>query len=262
MVNREAVRRLGEFTLRRTRPLAQMGAILAEATRSFSGLSFLNTACYRSLIRQLYAVAVQSAPSVCFIALALGSITVHYLLSILTGLGAYDRIGDYLIDSMLHEIAPVTTAVILMVRAGTATLSETALMSIRGELDTLARLQIRLRDYLFLPRILAFAVAGPCLTMVFAVVALVGGFLVMGYMQDITLANYLDQIAEALEAGDLVYLTLKPLLFSVVVGAVAIQRGLNIQATLADLPRQLIQGLMYALVGIVAVEVIFILVTP
>lgn len=257
MVDREAVRRLGEFTLRRTRPLAQTGAILSETARSFARLSFLNTACYRSLVRHLYAVAVQSLPSICFIALALGSITVHYLLSILTGLGAYDRIGDYLIDSMLHEIAPVATAIILMVRAGTATLSEIALMTIRGELDTLSALHIRLRDYVFLPRILAFAVAGPCLTMVFALVSLVG-FLVMGYMQDITLGNYLDQIAEALVAGDLVYLTLKPLLLSVLVGAIAIQRGLNIQATLADLPRQLIQGLMYALAGIVGVELFFI----
>ncbi|BBD07596.1 ABC transporter permease protein [Desulfovibrio ferrophilus] len=239
----------------------QTNAILMETARSFVRLTFLNTACYRSMVRHLYAVAVQSLPSTCFIALIMGSITVHYLLSILTGLGAYDRIGDYLIDAMLHEIAPVTVAVILMVRAGTATLSETALMAIRGELDTLSMLDIRLRDYLFLPRIMAFAVAGPCLTLAFSLVGLLGGFLVMGYLQDITLANYLDQIAEALVPSDLLYITAKPFLFATLVAAISVQRGLNIQAKLTDLPRQLIQGLMYALAAIVGVEVIFILFT-
>ena len=82
----------------------------------------------------------------CAVALVFGSVTVHYLLSILTGLGAYDRIGDYLIDSTLHVVAPVSVTLILMLRSGTATISEIGTMKIRGELDVLASLGVDLRD--------------------------------------------------------------------------------------------------------------------
>ena len=261
MLFRAFVRHAGALTIRGARPLWRTVVVLHEAARSFARLSFFNTACYRALIRQIDETAVRALPMTCFIALVLGSVAVHYLLTVLTGLGAYDRIGDYLIDSMLHEIAPAAVTIILMIRSGTAVLSETALMSITGELDTVRSLGIPLRDYVFLPRVMAFALAGPSLTLVFSLVGLVGGFFVMGYLQDITLANYLDQIADALELKDLFYVTAKPFLLAVCVAGISIQRGLSMHAGLTELPGLLIQGLIYVLTCIVAVEVVFIFLT-
>jgi len=252
-----AVRRVGAFSIERGRSLVQMAAISAETMRALVRLTFFNRACYAALIRQLDEIAVRGLPATCIVALIFGSVTVHYLLAILTGLGAYDRIGDYLIDSMLHVIAPVSVTMILMLRSGTTVMAEVGTMKIRGELDTLATLGIPLRDYLFLPRLAAFAVAGPCLTLAFSLVGLLGGFLVLGYFQDITLANYTDQITAALTLRDLAFVTVKPLLMACAVGVIALQRGLAVQATLAELPPLLIRGLLYALAFVTAWEMVF-----
>lgn len=251
----------GALTLRLARPLWRTAAILSESMRSFARFSYFNTACYRALVQQINEVCVNALPTTCFIALVVGSVTVHYLLSILTGLGAYDQIGSYLIDSMLHEIAPICATIIIMTRSGTAVLSEMALMTINGEMDTVRSMGIPLRDYIYLPRIMAFALAGPALTMAFCLVAMVGGFFVMGYMQDITLANYLDQIVYALELRDLFYVTAKPFLLTVCMAAICIQRGLSLHVGLDELPRLLIQGLLHVLAAIVMVEVVFIFLT-
>lgn len=250
-------RRTGALTIRGARPLWRTAMVLDQAARSLARLSFLNTACLRSLVRHVDEIAVRGLPMTCLIALVLGSVTVHYLLTVFTGLGAYDRIGDYLIGSMLHEIAPLAVAIILMIRSGTTALSEVAIMDATGELDTVRALGIPLGDYVFLPRVLAFAVAGPSLTLVFSLVGVLGGFLVMGYTQDITLANYLDQIAYALEPRDLFYVTAKPLLLAVGVAGISIQRGLGLHGGLTALPGLLIQSLIYGLGCIVGVEVVF-----
>lgn len=252
-----SIRRVGRFTIRRGTPFLHMAVIAGDAANAFFRLRFFNTACYRAMIRQVYSIAVQGVPITVFIALVVGSITVHYLLSVLTGLGAYHRIGDYLIAAMLHQIAPVSVAIILMIRSGTAAISELSLMHINKEWDTLHLLRINAQDYIHLPRLIGFLVAGPSLTLVFSITALLGGFLILGYMQDITFANYLDQITDAFKLSDVFYLLAKPAILAVAVGLVSIQRGMNMQVTTATLPRTLIRGQMYMLIMIVTIEVFF-----
>ena len=252
------VRGVGEMTIRRSQPVIQMTAIFGQSLRALARLAIFNVAVFRTTVRQIDVVALRALPSVCVSALVLGSITVHYLLSFLTGLGAYDRIGEYLIGSLVREIAPVTCAIILMFRSGTATIAEVAHMKLEGELDTLHMLGIPLTDYVHLPRVLAFALAGPSLTLVFTLVSLLGGFFILGYFQDITFDNYVDQILYALELDSVVILALKPLLMSLAVAVLSIQRGMSVLTSYADIPSRLTQGLMYTVTLIIVVEVVFI----
>lgn len=253
------VRGVGDVTIRRSQPVIQMAAIMGQSLRALARLALFNAVVFRTTVRQMDVIAVKALPTVCVSALVLGSITVHYLLSVLTGLGAYDRIGEYLIASLLHEIAPVTCAVILMFRSGTATITEVAHMKLEGELDTLHMLGIPITDYVYLPRVLSFALAGPTLTLVFSLVSMLGGFLILGYFQDITFDNYLDQILYALELNSLVILLLKPLCMALCVAVMSVQRGMSVVGSYSEIPSRLTQGLMYSVGLIIMVEVVFIL---
>ncbi len=253
------VRGVGEMTIRRSQPVIHMAAILGQSLRALAGLSLFNAVVFRTTVRQMDSIAIKSLPMVCVSALVLGSLTVHYLLAVLTSLGAYDRIGEYLIASLVHEIAPVTCAIILMFRSGTATITHVAHMKLEGELDTLHMLDIPLKDYVYLPRVLSFALAGPSLTLVFTMVSLVGGFFILGYFQDITFDNYVDQILYALEMDSLIILLLKPLCMALAVAVLSIQRGMSVLTSYADIPSRLTQGLMYTISIIIVVEVVFII---
>ena len=52
-------------------------------------------------------------------------------------------------------------------------------------------------------------------------------------------------------------MTVKPLLMSVAVGVIALQRGLAVQTSLAELPRLLVRGWLYALAFVTAWELVF-----
>lgn len=252
---------VGNLTISQAKPVTEMAVLFARTVKSAARLSFLNFAVLRALIYEVYVTAVNPLPMVVLSAFVLGSITVFYLLRILTGLGAYDRIGEYLIQVMLHELAPIATAIILMLRSGTATISQLAIMKVHGELRTLEFLHIPFGDYICLPRLAAFAFAGPSSAMIFSLVGLVGSFLFLGFTQDITFGNFIDQLVFDIEIRNLAIGLIKSLVMSVGVGLIAIQLGLSVQKSVVEIPAKLVQGVMHTIMMIIAVEVVFIIVT-
>jgi len=233
--------------------------ILCQACAAAMRLSFFKPAVALVLVRQIYFTAVQPLSIIFVASLIMGSVTVHYLLQLLLGLGAYEQIGAFLIRVMLHEIAPITCSLIILLRSGTAVLTEVALMKINGEIDTLHSLNIAMDDYVFMPRVMAFALAGPCLSICFCMIALLGGFMTLGYWHDITFANYKDRLFNALEIKDLIILITKSMVMSVAACLVALQRGFSVNRAFTEVPIRLIQGMMQAITLLIAVEILFII---
>lgn len=252
-----AVRMLGRWAIDRSESSAGMFRILGQGLGSLARFSFSRPAVALVLIRQIYFTAVQPLTVIFVAALIMGSVTVHYLLQLLLSLGAYEQIGDFLIRVMLHEIAPITCSLIILLRSGTAVLTEVALMKINGEMNTLRSLDISLADYVLMPRIAAFALAGPCLSVCFCLVALLGGFMTLGYWHDITFANYRDRLLSALAIPDLVVMTAKSMIMSIAACLVALHRGLSVDQAFTEIPIRLIQGMMQAVTLFIAVEILF-----
>lgn len=251
------VQTLGRWAIDRSYSYTRMFYIFVQTGSATLRLSFFNAAIFFVLVRQLFFTAVQPLSLILVTALIMGSATVHILLNILISLGAYERIGEYLITAMLHEIAPITCTLILVLRSGTATLTEVALMKINREINTLHSLNIPLAEYIFLPRFLAFLIAGPCLSLYFCIIALLGGFFTLGFLHDINFANYLTRLLVAVEVKDVLILISKSMLMSGLVCLVALQRGLSVERAFTEVPVRLIQGMIQIITLIIVVEVIF-----
>jgi phospholipid/cholesterol/gamma-HCH transport system permease protein len=231
------------------------GLFLAAAGAALSGRPF-NPAVRSAALRQLYNIAVAGLPGVLLAALALGSVAVHLLFSLLTTVGAYEVMGVYLTRAMLAEVAPLAVSLLVLLRSAPATVSEVALMHVSGETATLRMLGVDQAGFVHLPRLLAYGVAGPCLTVLFALVGLGGGFLVMGYAHDVSLAVYLDLLVYGVEARSLVQLVAKPLVMCLLIGGVALDRAGRAR-TAAEAPGLLIQTMGRCLAAVVAVEIVF-----
>jgi phospholipid/cholesterol/gamma-HCH transport system permease protein len=234
-----------------------IATIAQQSTRALLRLACFNHAIFRVIVRQLYFTAFQAIPIVCLTALLIGSVLVDNLLNLLTSLNAYDQIGKYLITSITHELAPLICTIVLLLRSGSAVLSEMALMKINREMDTLSMLGIPIADYLYMPRILAFAIGGPCLTVIFSMVALLGGYFTLGYFHDITFANYIKQILDAVHLTSIIPLILKPFLMGLVVVLIAIEKGITVRNTFTEVPIKLIRGMMHTAGCIILIEIAF-----
>ena len=248
---------LGRWAIDWSQSYTRMVRILVQSGSALVRLAPFNPAIFFVLVRQLYFTAVQPLTIIAVASLVLGSVTVHLLLRLLIGLGAHQQIGDFLITAMLHHIAPITCTLIIVLRSGTAVLTEMALMKINREIDTLRFLSVPVEEYLYLPRLLAFLIAGPCLSFCFCVIGLLGGFFTLGFLHHITFASYLDRLLAAVEVADVLILIAKSTIMAGLVCLVALHRGLSVQRAFTEVPIRLIQGMIQTVTLLIAVEVVF-----
>ena len=128
--------------------------------------------------------------------------------------------------SMIRELGPLVTAIILAGRSGASFAAELGTMKINQELDALTTMGLDPVRLLVVPRMLAAMCMTPLLTMVFIVFSLIGGAVVMlslGY----PLVSYTNQVTLSVGVGDLANGLFKSFIFSLLVGWIGCVRGLQ-----------------------------------
>ncbi len=132
----------------------------------------------------------------------------------LSRFGAGVFMADMLSLSMVRELAPLITAIILTGRTGAAIAAELGTMKVRSEIDALATMGINPNRFLILPRVLAITFAGPALTLMAMFIGMTAGMLVASLTIDLPAIAYWSRIAEFVTLGDYAHGLFKSLLFS------------------------------------------------
>ncbi len=249
---------IGVATLAQLNALFLAAFLLQHTLRALFRLAFLNRAVGSVLVRQVYFSAVQGLPFYALAALIIGSLAGHYVLTVLLGFGVTDQIGKYLNRTMLEEIAPIVASLLLLVRSGQAVASEVSLMKINNELETLRMLHIDPVRYVFFPRILAFALCGPILSFLFALVGLWGSFFILAFIHDIHFYAYMDQIVYSLELKSVIFLLAKPFFMALGIVLAALNSALSAARAFTQVPIRLIQAMTHSFGVILVVETLFV----
>ena len=92
--------------------------------------------------------------------------------------GGESYVGGLVALTILKELAPVFTAMVISARAGTAMASELGNMQITEQVDAMKTLHVDPIKYLVLPRVLASSIVVPMVTLLAIVVGLVGGMFI------------------------------------------------------------------------------------
>ena len=114
--------------------------------------------------------------------------------------GAGVFVADLTSMSMVREIGPLMTAVIITGRTGAAIAAELGTMRVRSEIDALATMGINPARFLILPRMLAITFVGPALSLIAMFIGMCGGMLVAQLALDISADDVLEPHARAADA--------------------------------------------------------------
>jgi phospholipid/cholesterol/gamma-HCH transport system permease protein len=158
-------------------------------------------------------------PIASLMALFIGGVLALQTGSRLAQFGIQNTIGGIVGLSMIKELGPVMTALLLAGRVGSAIAAEIGAMNVYEEIDALKTLNINPVRYLVMPRLLAALVATPALCMYVNVVGLVGGAFVSAVNPKIGVSVRLFRMnfQEVVNVGDLTDSIIKAVIFGVVV---------------------------------------------
>ncbi len=209
---------------------------------------------------QIFESGLKLLPMIAFLGLALGFVIIGQTVALLTSVGAHEYTGPVMVAVVVRELGPLTTALIVLARVGTATVIELGMSRATGEVEALEALAIDPIHLMVVPRVIGQAVSIFALTIYLILIALVSGYLfIMVQNVPLTPAAYADQITSALTWQDFVLVALKTLAFGAIIAVVTCYQGLAQPLRLEQVAAATSRAVVAGTIGCVMVDAIFIL---
>jgi phospholipid/cholesterol/gamma-HCH transport system permease protein len=190
--------------------------LLATLTPPFRPFLFLT---------QLYHVGALSALVIALIGLFTGAVLAVQAEYTLAKFGATAFTGSAIALSLIRELGPVLTALMVVGRAGSAMTAELGIMKITEQVDALRSMAVDPLRYLMAPRLVASTIAVPLLTALFIVVGIFGGYLVAIGLLDLNPGTFWSQMKTAVTAVDVYGGLIKATVFGFIIGWVCTFKG-------------------------------------
>ena len=139
--------------------------------------------------------------------------------------GSEGMLGSAVALTLIRELGPVLTAIMVTARAGSSMAAELGVMRISQQIDALETMDIDPVRFLFSPRIAAAVISFPLLTALFDVLGIFGGYITGSLMLGINPGIYVYRVTESVVMADVTGGFVKSLVFSLVVTTVCCSRG-------------------------------------
>ena len=204
--------------------LGASGIFLYEVTRS------LLTPPYSIdlLLKQILFVGARSILVIVIAGLFVGMVVALQFYDTLVRFGSVSLLGSAVGLSLIRELGPVLTALMVIGRTGSAMCAEIAIMRIDNQIDALECMGINPLRYLISPRILAGIICVPILTAIFIVVGIFGGYFVGVILFDVSAGSYFQNMNDTVINRDLIMGLTKSIIFGLLIIWISCEKGFNL----------------------------------
>ncbi len=139
--------------------------------------------------------------------------------------GSAALLGPMVALSLIRELGPVLSALMVTGRAGSAMTAEIGIMRITEQVDALKLMGLNPFRYLVVPRMLAGMISLPLLTAIFDVVGIFGGYLVGVNLLGVSKGTYFGRMTSYVDMQDILGGIYKSLTFGVLITWVCCYKG-------------------------------------
>jgi phospholipid/cholesterol/gamma-HCH transport system permease protein len=199
---------------------------------------------------------VNALPIISLLGFLLGLIMAFQSAIPMRQFGADIYVANLIGLSMLRELGPLLTAIILAGRSGSAFAAELGTMKVSEELDALTTMGLEPVGFLVVPRVIAAVAMTPLLAVFAGLLGLIGGAVVMLSL-GFPLVTYVIQVKSAVTVGDMVGGLGKSFVFGIVVAAIGCLRGLQTKSGASAVGESTTRAVVSGLVLITVVDGIF-----
>jgi len=216
---------LGDQVLYLLTDFGRMGIFL---TSAIIGL-FRRPFRFRELIKQLNFIGTGSIAVIFFTALSSGMVLGLQGYYSLHKFGAEGMLGSAVSLTLIMELGPVLTALMVTGRAGSAMCAEIGIMRISEQIDALECMAIDPFRYLISPKFLAALISVPLLTALFDVVGIFGGYLAGVKLMGVNSGAFFSGMEQSVTNHDIRLGVIKSFVFALLLVWICTGRGYFVQ---------------------------------
>jgi len=177
------------------------------------------------IAQQVYYVGARSTTIIMLVGLFTGMVLGLQSYHALVKFGAQGALGTLVALSLIRELGPVLTAIMITARAGSAITAEIGIQRISEQIDALGTMRIEPLGYLISPRLAAAVISFPLLTALFDLIGIVGGYLSGVVLLGVNAGTYFYRVQTSVELKDVTDGFIKALVFAVIVATVCCYQG-------------------------------------
>ena len=177
------------------------------------------------VIQQIYYIGASSTTIIMLVSLFTGMVLGLQSYHALIKFGAVGGLGALVSLSLIRELGPVLTAIMITARAGSAITAEIGIQRISEQVDALHTMRIDPFRYLISPRITAALISFPLLTAFFDIIGIIGGYVSGVMLLGLNAGVYSHSIQSNVDMKDLTDGFIKAIVFAVIVVTVCCYQG-------------------------------------
>ena len=212
---------------------------------------------WHNTINQMVRIGVESVPIVSLIAFFVGLIIAMQSAYQLEQFGATIFVANLVAVSIIRELAPLLTAIIVTGRNGSAIAAEIGTMKVYEEIDALKTMGVNPIKFLVVPRTIAMLIMLPCLTILADFIGIFGGYAICISTLDITSVRYIDQTISALAFKDLFSGLIKSFFFALIIAKIGSYQGLNVDGGAEGVGKATTKSVVLSIFLIIAADLFF-----
>ena len=181
----------------------------------------------KEVIEQLYQVGYRSLSIVTLTGIFTGMVMAFQTGMEMSRFGAKAYIGSVVSLSLVRELGPVLTALVIAGRVGAGITAELGSMKVTDQIDAMRAMATDPFKKLVVTRLVALLIMVPMLTAVADLVGLFGGMVIAVTNLNVGFELYKTTVLNALLIEDLISGFIKPIVFAMLIGSIGCYLGMN-----------------------------------
>ncbi|MEW6701647.1 MAG: ABC transporter permease [Bacteroidota bacterium] len=204
-----AFQKIGKTTFDFFQEFGQLARLLAEIIKSAPQL----IKSRRNFLYQMEHIGVNSIPLVLIIAIFTGAVAAWQAAYQLKGIAPLSFLGSATSRSIITELGPVLTAIVIAGRVGASIAAELGSMKVTEQIDALETMGISPISFLATPRFFASIVMMPVLVIFANAVAVVGAYFISNFFLGVSFNVFFESVRRFFYFGDFIFGLVKGIIF-------------------------------------------------
>jgi phospholipid/cholesterol/gamma-HCH transport system permease protein len=213
---------------------------------------------FKELLNQMDEVGSKSLLLTGVVGFSIGIVLAMQSRGTLARFGAESFLPSMLALSVIKEIGPVLTSLVLAGRLGAGMGAELGSMRVTEQIDALEVAALKPFHYLVVTRVLACVIMFPIMTLITDVLALMGGYLEATFAGGMDYRVFIATAFDSLRITDVVSDTGKTSLFGFIVGIVSCFLGYNVRGGTREVGRAAMQAVVVSSLLILVTDVVWV----
>ena len=212
---------------------------------------------WRHILYNLQTAGFEALPITGLLSFLLGIVIAYQGAEQLERFGANIYIADLVGLSMVRELSPLMTAIIVAGRSGSAYTAQIGTMKVTEEIDALRTIGVGPLELLVLPKMLALIVALPLLTVYTDVTGILGGMIMAQAKLNVSFSVFFDRLNDAISLRSYLIGVGKAPVFAVIIALVGCYQGFKVSASADSVGRQTTVSVVQSIFLVIVTDALF-----